>query len=98
MPRIAVLACICCVSLLALLTAADHAEAAGLPAWKQALQPRSDAWKAHPQVLRFNNGTDPHTLDPAYMQDVAAGNVARALFEGLCVSDPKTLEPRPGGC
>ncbi len=47
-------------------------------------------------VLRFNNGAEPQTLDPAIMTGVPEGRLARQLFEGLVVEDDKTLEPLPG--
>jgi ABC-type oligopeptide transport system substrate-binding subunit len=48
------------------------------------------------QVLTFNNGPEPELLDPAVMSGEPDGRLARLLFEGLCVNDPVTLEPRPG--
>jgi oligopeptide transport system substrate-binding protein len=36
------------------------------------------------------------TLDPARMTALQDGRVAAALFEGLAVLDPRSLEPRPG--
>jgi len=36
------------------------------------------------------------TLDPARMTALQDGRVADALFEGLAVLDPRSLEPRPG--
>src|SRR5512143_3682253 len=47
-------------------------------------------------VLRFNNGTEPETIDPALVSGQPDGRIATALFEGLTVPDPATLEPRPG--
>jgi ABC-type oligopeptide transport system, periplasmic component len=47
-------------------------------------------------VLRFNNGNEPETVDPALVSGQSDGRIARALFEGLTVPDPRTLEPRPG--
>jgi len=44
----------------------------------------------------FNNGAEVQTLDPATVSGVPEGRVVRLLFEGLCVKDPKTLEPLPG--
>jgi len=44
----------------------------------------------------FNNGAEITTLDPAAVSGVPEGRVLRAVFEGLCVKDPRTLEPRPG--
>ncbi len=47
-------------------------------------------------VLRFNNGSEPETIDPALASGQSDGRLARSLFEGLTVPDPRTLEPRPG--
>ena len=47
-------------------------------------------------VLRFNNGSEPETIDPALVSGQSDGRIASALFEGLTVPDPRTLEPRPG--
>ena len=50
----------------------------------------------HGNVLRFNNGAEPETIDPALVSGQPDGRLARSLFEGLATSDPRTLEPRPG--
>ncbi|NOZ23415.1 MAG: peptide ABC transporter substrate-binding protein [Planctomycetes bacterium] len=42
------------------------------------------------------NGAEPETLDPAIMTGLPEGRIAAALFEGLTVADPKTLDPLPG--
>ncbi len=47
-------------------------------------------------VLRYNNGAEPESIDPALVTGESDGRLARALFEGLTVPDPRTLEPRPG--
>jgi oligopeptide transport system substrate-binding protein len=44
----------------------------------------------------FNNGTEVTTLDPATVSGVPEGRIIRALFEGLCIKHPSTLEPLPG--
>lgn len=44
----------------------------------------------------MNNGAEVTTLDPATITGVPEGRVAYALFEGLTVKDPRTLEPLPG--
>ncbi len=44
----------------------------------------------------FNNGAEVTSLDPATITGVPEGRVIRALFEGLCVKHPRTLEPLPG--
>jgi len=48
------------------------------------------------QVLRFNLGSEPELRDPGTMSGQPDGRFARIVFEGLTVSDPRTLEPRPG--
>jgi oligopeptide transport system substrate-binding protein len=47
-------------------------------------------------VFRFNNGTEPQTLDPAIMTGVPEFRIAMQIFEGLTVYDPQTLAPMPG--
>jgi oligopeptide transport system substrate-binding protein len=50
--------------------------------------PRADlVWTAGPEIA---------TLDPALMTALQDARVAAALFEGLTVIDPHTLQPRPG--
>lgn len=49
-----------------------------------------------PADFTFNNGTEVATLDPAVVTGVPEGRVLRAIFEGLTVKDPQTLEPVPG--
>ena len=44
----------------------------------------------------FNNGTEVTTLDPATVSGVPEGRIIRALFEGLCVKHPSTIEALPG--
>ena len=44
----------------------------------------------------LNNAAEVQTLDPATVSGVPEGRVVRAIFEGLCVKDPRTLEPLPG--
>ncbi|MEQ8764167.1 MAG: peptide ABC transporter substrate-binding protein [Planctomycetota bacterium] len=44
----------------------------------------------------FSNQTEVSTLDPATVTGVPEGRILRAIFEGLCVKHPKTLEPLPG--
>ncbi len=64
--------------------------AAGAPRYFGSVRPpRGD-------VLRFNNGAEPETIDPALVSGQPDGRLARALFEGLATSDPRTLEPHPG--
>ncbi|MFT4537591.1 MAG: oligopeptide transport system substrate-binding protein [Planctomycetota bacterium] len=52
--------------------------------------------KIEPADFTFNNATEVQTLDPATVTGVPEGRVMKALFEGLTVKDPKTLEARPG--
>ena len=44
----------------------------------------------------FNNGAEIATLDPAATSGVPEGRMMYALYEGLTVKHPKTLEPLPG--
>jgi oligopeptide transport system substrate-binding protein len=46
--------------------------------------------------LVINNGGEVRTLDPTTLSGVAEGRLIRALFEGLTVMHPATLEPLPG--
>jgi len=48
------------------------------------------------QVLRFNNGAEPETIDPGLAVGQPDGRVARTLFEGLTIPDARTLAPLPG--
>ncbi|MEZ5980290.1 MAG: peptide ABC transporter substrate-binding protein [Planctomycetota bacterium] len=48
-----------------------------------------------PAQFVFNNGTEVATLDPAVVTGVPEGRVLRAVFEGLTIKDPETLEPLP---
>jgi oligopeptide transport system substrate-binding protein len=68
---------------------------AAVPALAAALALASVAAAAE-QVLVFNNGTEPETLDVHKMTGVSEHTLALALFEGLTTHDPKTLEPQPG--
>jgi oligopeptide transport system substrate-binding protein len=47
-------------------------------------------------VLHFGNGSEPQGLDPHVVTGVPENNLIRALFEGLAVKNPYTLEPEPG--
>jgi len=47
-------------------------------------------------VLTFTNGAEPETIDPSLMTGQPDGRVARIMFEGLVIPDPKTLAPLPG--
>jgi oligopeptide transport system substrate-binding protein len=62
--------------------------AAALGLGRGASLPRADC--------SFVNGVEPATLDPAAITAIPEGRIVRALFEGLVVRDPRTLEPRPG--
>ncbi len=48
------------------------------------------------QVFRYNNGAEPETIDPGLATGQPDGRICRAIYEGLTVPDPKTLEPLPG--
>ncbi|MFH1023823.1 MAG: peptide ABC transporter substrate-binding protein [Planctomycetota bacterium] len=48
------------------------------------------------KALRFNNGDEPETLDPAKMTGLLEGNIAIGIFEGLTNYHPATLAPVPG--
>ncbi len=47
-------------------------------------------------VLHYGNGAEPQGLDPHVVTGVPEAHLVRALFEGLAVKNPKTLEPEPG--
>ena len=44
----------------------------------------------------FNNSVEITTLDPATVTGVPEGRILRAIYEGLLVKHPRTLEPLPG--
>ncbi|MBI1382772.1 MAG: peptide ABC transporter substrate-binding protein [Planctomycetaceae bacterium] len=44
----------------------------------------------------FNNSTEISTLDPATVTGVPEGRILRAIFEGLTIKHPETLEALPG--
>ncbi|MEH6591972.1 MAG: peptide ABC transporter substrate-binding protein [Halioglobus sp.] len=47
-------------------------------------------------ILHYGNGTEPQGLDPHVVTGVPENHIIRALFEGLAVKNPYTLEPEPG--
>ncbi len=47
-------------------------------------------------ILHFGNGSEPQGLDPHVVTGVPENKIIRALFEGLAVKNPYTLEPEPG--
>jgi oligopeptide transport system substrate-binding protein len=47
-------------------------------------------------IFRFNNGTEPQTLDPGIMTGVPESRLAYQLFEGLTNHNPEDLSPEPG--
>ncbi|PLW69252.1 peptide ABC transporter substrate-binding protein [Pseudohalioglobus lutimaris] len=47
-------------------------------------------------VLHFGNGSEPQGLDPHVVTGVPENKLVRAMFEGLTVKNPWTLEPEPG--
>lgn len=48
------------------------------------------------QILHYGNGSEPQGLDPHVVTGVPENHLIRALFEGLAVKNPYTLEPEPG--
>ena len=46
--------------------------------------------------LHYGNGAEPQGLDPHVVTGVPENQIIRALFEGLAVKNPMTLEPEPG--
>ncbi len=47
-------------------------------------------------IFHYGNGTEPQGLDPHVVTGVPENHLIRALFEGLAVKNPYTLEPEPG--
>jgi oligopeptide transport system substrate-binding protein len=47
-------------------------------------------------VLHFGNGSEPQGLDPHVVTGIPESHIVSALFEGLTVKNPYTLEPEPG--
>lgn len=47
-------------------------------------------------ILHYGNGSEPQGLDPHVVTGVPENHLVRALFEGLAVKNPFTLEPEPG--
>lgn len=47
-------------------------------------------------VLHYGNGTEPQGLDPHVVTGVPESHILRAIFEGLAVKNPYTLESEPG--
>jgi oligopeptide transport system substrate-binding protein len=47
-------------------------------------------------ILHYGNGTEPQGLDPHVVTGVPENKLIRAMFEGLAVKNPYTLEPEPG--
>jgi ABC-type oligopeptide transport system substrate-binding subunit len=48
------------------------------------------------RCLHYGNGSEPQGLDPQVVTGVPENHLIRALFEGLAVKNPYTLEPEPG--
>ena len=46
--------------------------------------------------LHYGNGAEPQGLDPHVVTGVPESHIVRALFEGLAVKNPITLESEPG--
>ncbi len=47
-------------------------------------------------ILHYGNGSEPQGLDPHVVTGVPENHIVRAIFEGLAVKNPWTLEPEPG--
>lgn len=47
-------------------------------------------------ILHIGNGSEPQGLDPHVVTGIPESSIVRALFEGLAVKSPYTLEPEPG--
>lgn len=47
-------------------------------------------------ILHYGNGAEPQGLDPHVVTGIPETHIVRALFEGLAVKNPYTLEPEPG--
>ncbi|PIE39502.1 MAG: peptide ABC transporter substrate-binding protein [Gammaproteobacteria bacterium] len=47
-------------------------------------------------IFYYGNGSEPQGLDPHVVTGVPESHLVRALFEGLAVKNPYTLEPEPG--
>ncbi len=47
-------------------------------------------------ILHFGNGTEPQGLDPHVVTGIPESHIVHALFEGLTVKNPYTLESEPG--
>ncbi|MFK7974870.1 MAG: ABC transporter substrate-binding protein [Halioglobus sp.] len=47
-------------------------------------------------VLHYGNGSEPQGLDPHIVTGIPENHIVRALFEGLAVKNPYTLEPEAG--
>lgn len=47
-------------------------------------------------IFHYGNGTEPQGLDPHVVTGVPENHLIRAMFEGLAVKNPYTLEPEPG--
>lgn len=46
--------------------------------------------------LHYGNSAEPQGIDPHLVTGVPESHIVRALFEGLAVKNPITLEPEPG--
>jgi len=53
-------------------------------------------WADSQQVVKFNNGTEIETLDPAVVTGVPEHRIFMGVYEGITSHDPKTAEPVPG--
>lgn len=48
------------------------------------------------QDFKYNNATEPQSLDPALMQGTPEFRICMALFEGLVVPNAQTAKAEPG--
>jgi ABC-type oligopeptide transport system substrate-binding subunit len=81
---------------LALAIACAPGDRPGERAAGHALQYFGDTTPPAGEVFRYNNAAEPETWDPGLATGQPDGRVARTIFEGLTVPDPRTLEPLPG--
>ena len=51
---------------------------------------------AEPVVIRYHNGAEPESLDPAVIEGVPEHSIYMSLFEGLVTYDPESLDAIPG--
>jgi len=64
--------------------------------WRDEFRPQTESWRSVAQELVIHNEAEPEILDPARSKGVLEGRIESALFEGLVLLHPRTLEPVPG--